>query len=187
MKKMYDAKGYRYNTKWHEVYQQFNTPQTQNDLSIQGGSERMSYNVSASQFHQKGTTIGNFYDRYTFRTNLDARPKTWLRTGVNINLSYDKKQRNSAWGNSDGASNAINGGLSYVLNPLYPAYDEDGNMLEFFPFGAYSDQYKTKHVSDVTSRYGLNGNAYIEIEPIKNLKIRSRVGSDLYFNRNNFF
>ena len=130
----------------------------------------MSYNISASQFHQKGTTIGNFYDRYTFRTNLDARPKTWLRTGVNINLSYDKKQRNSAWGNSEGASNYTNGGLSYVLNPLYPAYDEDGNMLEFFPFGAYSDQYKTKHVSDVTSRYGLNGNAYIEIEPIKNLR-----------------
>lgn len=187
MKKTYDEAGYRYNTKWYEIYQQFNTPQTQNDLSIQGGSERMSYNVSASQFHQKGTTIGNFYDRYTFRTNVDARPKTWLRTGVNINLSYDKKQRNSAWGNSEGASNALNGGLSYVLNPLYPAYDEDGNMLEFFPFGAYSDQYKTSHISDVTSRYGLNGNAYVEIEPIKNLKIRSRVGTDLYFSRNNYY
>ena len=188
MKKKYDEAGYRYNTKWHEVYQQFNTPQTQNDLSIQGGGERMSYNVSASQFHQKGTTIGNFYDRYTFRTNLDARPKTWLRTGVNINLSYDKKQRNSAWGNSDGASNYTNGGLSFLLNPLYPSIDpETGEQLEYFPFGAYSDRYKTRHISDITSRYGLNGNAYVEIEPIKNLKIRSRVGSDLYFRRNNYF
>ena len=188
MKKKYDEAGYRYNTKWHEVYQQFNTPQTQNDLSIQGGGERMSYNVSASQFHQKGTTIGNFYDRYTFRTNIDARPKTWLRTGVNINLSYDKKQRNSAWGNSEGASNYTNGGLSFLLNPLYPSIDpETGEQLEYFPFGAYSDRYKTRHISDITSRYGLNGNAYVEIEPIKNLKIRSRVGSDLYFRRNNYF
>ena len=147
----------------------------------------MSYNISASQFHQKGTTIGNFYDRYTFRTNLDARPKTWLRTGVNINLSYDKKQRNSAWGNSEGASNYTNGGLSYMLNPLYPAYDENGKLLDRFPFGAYSDQYKSRYISDVTSRYGLNGNAYVEIEPIKNLKIRSRIGTDLYFNRNNYY
>lgn len=74
-----------------------------------------------------------------------------------------------------------------MLNPLYPAYDEDGNMLEYFPFGAFSDQYKTRNISDITSRYGLNGNAYVEIEPIKNLKIRSRVGSDLYFRRNNYF
>lgn len=187
MKALYDDEGYRSNTKWYEIYQQFNTPQTQNDLSIQGGSDRMSYNISASQFHQKGTTIGNFYDRYTFRTNLDARPKTWLRTGVNINLSYDKKQRNSAWGNSEGASNYTNGGLSYMLNPLYPAYDENGKLLDRFPFGAYSDQYKNRYISDVTSRYGLNGNAYVELEPIKNLKIRSRVGTDLYFSRNNYF
>lgn len=187
MKSLYDDEGYRSNTKWYEIYQQFNTPQTQNDLSIQGGSDRMSYNISASQFHQKGTTIGNFYDRYTFRTNLDARPRTWLRTGVNINLSYDKKQRNSAWGNSEGASNYTNGGLSYMLNPLYPAYDENGKLLDRFPFGAYSDQYKNRYISDVTSRYGLNGNVYVELEPIKNLKIRSRVGTDLYFSRNNYF
>lgn len=187
MKSLYDDEGYRSNTKWYEIYQQFNTPQTQNDLSIQGGSDRMSYNISASQFHQKGTTIGNFYDRYTFRTNLDARPKTWLRTGVNINLSYDKKQRNSAWGNSEGVSGYTNGGLSYMLNPLYPAYDENGKLLDRFPFGAYSDQYKNRYISDVTSRYGLNGNAYVELEPIKNLKIRSRVGTDLYFSRNNYY
>lgn len=37
------------------------------------------------------------------------------------------------------------------------------------------------------SRYGLTGNAYIELEPIRNLKIRSRVGTDLYFIRSNAY
>ena len=139
LKKRYDDNGYRANTKWYNIYQQFNTPQTQNDLDIQGGSELMSYNISASQFHQKGTTIGNYYDRYTFRTNLNARPKTWLRTGVNINLSYDKTRRNSAWGNSSGNTNYTNGGLSFLLNPLYPSTDpETGEDLIFYPFGVYN-------------------------------------------------
>lgn len=188
LKKRYDDNGYRTNTKWYNIYQQFNTPQTQNDLDIQGGSELMSYNISASQFHQKGTTIGNYYDRYTFRTNLNARPKTWLRTGVNINLSYDKTRRNSAWGNSSGNTNYTNGGLSFLLNPLYPSKDpETGEDLIFYPFGVYNPQYMADNSGVVTSRYFLNGNTFFEIEPVKNLKLRSRIGTDIIFTRANGF
>lgn len=186
LKKNFDDQGYRANTKWYEIYQQFNTPQTQNDLDIQGGSELMSYNISASQFHQKGTTIGNFYDRYTFRTNLDAHPKTWLRTGVNINLSYDKTSRNSAWGNSSDNVNYVDGGLSYLLNPLYPSVDpETGKDLIFYPFQSYNPVYVDNNNKVITSRYFLNGNTYFEIEPIKNLKLRSRIGTDIIFTRSN--
>lgn len=186
LKESYDDMGYRANTKWYEIYQQFNTPQTQNDLDIQGGSEIMAYNISASQFHQKGTTIGNFYDRYTFRTNLDARPKTWLRTGVNINLSYDKTSRNSTWGNSADNANYVDGGLCYLLNPMYPSVDpETGKDLIYYPFDSYNPEYTDKNNKAITSRYFLNGNTYFEIEPIKNLKLRSRIGTDIIFTRGN--
>ena len=186
LKSRYDDKGYRANTEWYDIFQQFNTPQTQNDLSIQGGSDRMTYMVSASQFHQKGTVVGNYYDRYTFRTNLDARPKTWLRTGVNINLSYDKKRRNANWGNSSGNSNYMAGGLSYLLNPLYPHIDpETGKEYVVYPFSLPNPEYMAEKTGSITSFYGLVGNAYVEIEPVKNLKIRSRVGTDLNFQRAN--
>ena len=186
LKTRYDDKGYRENTKWYEIFQQFDTPQTQNDLSIQGGGERTSYNISASQFHQKGTTIGNYYDRYTFRTNLDARPKTWLRTGVNVNLSYDKTRRNANWGNSSSVSNYTSGGLSFILNPLYPHIDpETGEEFQLYPSGHWNPQYTAANSMSITSRYFLNGNAYIELEPVKNLKIRSRVGTDIIFTRGN--
>ena len=57
LKTKYDDNGYRANTKWYEIYQQFNNPQTQNNLSIQGGSDKISYMISASQFHQRGTAV----------------------------------------------------------------------------------------------------------------------------------
>ena len=182
LKTKYDDNGYRANTKWYEIYQQFNNPQTQNNLSIQGGSDKISYMISASQFHQRGTAVGNYFDKYTFRTNVDARPKDWFRTGVNFNISYDKRQRNANWGNSSGNSNNLNGGLSYMVNPLYPAYDENGNLYpQRFPNSMLNPYYSTENNPDVYSRYGLVGNVYAEITPVKGLKIRSRVGTDLYF------
>ena len=186
LKKRYDDKGYRENTKWYEIFQQFNNPQTQNDLTIQGGGDKVSYLISASQFHQRGTAIGNYYDRYTLRSNIDAKPKTWMRTGLNVNLSYDKKQRNGNWGNSDDVSNYTSGGLSFLLNPLYPHIDPNtGEEYVKYPSGHSNPQLYMENNPSVDSRYGLTGNAYIEIEPIKSLKIRSRVGTDLYFIRGN--
>lgn len=187
LKKKYDDNGYRENTKWYEIFQQFNNPQTQNDLTIEGGSERVSYLVAASQFHQRGTTIGNYYDRYTFRTNLDAKPKTWLRTGVNMNLSYDKRQQNANWGDSGSNANYTSGGLSFLLNPLYPHIDPStGQEYQRYPFGIWNQEYMISKNPNVNSRYGLVGNAYVEITPIEGLKITSRGGTDLYFTRNNY-
>ena len=39
---------------------------------------------------------------------------------------------------------------------------------------------------DVYERYGILGNAFFELEPIKDLKIKSRLGTDMYFIRDNW-
>ena len=80
----YTAKGFTANTKWHEHFQNLNGLQCQNDVTIEGGSEKVAYMVSASQFHQDGNTVGNYYDRYTLRSNVQARPTNWLKAGVNL-------------------------------------------------------------------------------------------------------
>ena len=123
IQKNYIDNGYTYNTKWYQFYQKLNTPQYQNDVTIEGGGQKVAYVVSASQFHQQGTAIGNYYDRYTVRTNVQGHPKNWLKVGVNLNLSMDEQQGNSYW-----STNNLNGGLSYLQNPLYPAYDENGDI-----------------------------------------------------------
>ena len=184
----YIDRGYNADTKWYEVFQNWNAIQTQNDLTIEGGGDKVKYMISASQFHQDGTTIGNYYDRYTARTSVDARPKDWLKVGANVNLSYDKRQRNSNWGNSEsGNANYVGGGLSMIIPPFYPQFDEDGNEYDRYPgINQWNPVYYMDTHPDQYKRYGLVGNAYIEISPIKNLKIMSRVGTDMYFIRNNW-
>ena len=188
LKQRFDDRGYTADTKWYEVLQNWSAVQTQNDLSIEGGSEKVKYMLGASQFHQDGTTIGNYYDRYTARANIDARPKDWLKVGVNVNLSHDKRQRNSNWGNSSsGNANYLAGGLSMLQNPLYPQFDENGEEYNRYPGNnLWNPVYYMETHPDEYLRYGLIGNAYVEITPIKNLKIMSRLGTDMYFIRNNW-
>lgn len=185
VKANYDDRGYNANTKWYKVMQQLNNPQYQNDVTIEGGGAKVAYMISASQFHQRGTTVGNFYDRYTVRSNVQAHPKDWLKVGVNLNLSADAREQNGNWGDSDDPSSYLAGGLSFLLNPLYPVRDENGELLSpRFPNNivnpyTYMDTYPASRRS-----YGLNGAAYVEIEPVKNLKFRSQIGTDtrFYFN-----
>ena len=180
----YTDHGYTANTKWHEYYQQFNNPQYQNDITIEGGGRRVAYMIAASQFHQRGNTIGNWYDRYTVRSNVQGHPTNWLKVGLNVNFSYDRRNNNGNWGDGSnaGGNNYLSGGLSMILNPLYPAIDPvTGSVYEkeFAVYaGAINPKYQDKNTKRTTDRYGLVGSAYVEIEPVKNLRIVSRAGID---------
>ena len=176
----YTANGYNADTQWYMYAQQFNNPQFQNDVMIEGGGEKVAYMIGASQFHQRGTSIGNFYDRYTVRSNVQGHPKSWLKVAANLNVSYDKKATNPNWGSSSGGAAYTSGGLSYLINPLYPAIDpETGEQFEVqYPNGMYNHHYYMKSRRNQTDRLGVMGSFNVIIEPIKNLKISSRAGVD---------
>ena len=183
----YTDKGYTANTQWYKIMQQLNNPQYQNDVTIEGGGAKVAYMISASQFHQRGTSPGNYYDRYTVRSNVQGHPKDWLKVGVNLNLSMDENQQNGNWNGSSISGSYVGGGLSYLINPLIPAYDDEGNLYPYkFPNGMANPYYYMETYPDVYSTYGLNGSAYVEIEPIKNLKFRSQLGTDSRLTRNNW-
>ena len=186
IKENYIDQGYTANTQWYKVLQQLDTPQYQNDVTIEGGGAKVAYLISASQYHQAGTTIGNFYDRYTVRSNVQGHPKDWLKVGINLNLSADQRQQNNNWGDSDTFDATYTfGGLSFLMNPLYPVYDEDGKLMDpQFPDGTPNPYTYMNTIRRLRDSYGLNGGAYVEIEPIKNLKFRSQIGTDarFYFN-----
>ena len=188
----YTDHGFNANTRWENYYQQFNNPQYQNDLTIEGGGRRVAYMIGASQFHQRGNTHGNWYDRYTIRSNVQGHPNDWLKVGLNMNISLDKRNSNGNWGDGSnaGGNNYLAGGLSMILNPLYPAIDPvTGKTFEkqFSVYaGAINPKYQAEQVSRETDRYGAVGSAYVEIEPLKNLKIVSRGGVDASFTLFNY-
>lgn len=185
VKSNYLDRGYNHNTEWYKIFMDLNTPQYQNDISISGGGSKVAYMFSGSQFHQQGFTPGNYYDRYTVRSNVQAHPLSWLKAGINLNLSLDKTQQNPYWGSAlNGMSNYTAGGLSYMLVPLYPSLDENGEPFERYPWGTVNPHYYMDTHLDRYDRYGASGNVFVEIEPVKNLKLTSRAGADGYIQIN---
>ena len=180
----FTAKGWDADTQWYKYFQQFNNPQFQNDIAVEGGGERVAYMIGASQFHQRGTAFGNFYDRYTVRSNVQARPKDWLKVGTNVAVSLEQTAGAGFWGNSGSTSNNSYGGLSFKKNPLIPAVDENGNVPEImWADGNYNTKYLIDQQPQQTDSYNLLGSFNVEIEPFKNFKIASRAGVDGYFTK----
>lgn len=178
----YTKNGFDADTKWYLYVQRLNNPQYQNDVTIEGGSKKIAYMLGISQFHQDGNTYGNFFDRYTLRSNIQARPKDWLKVGLNLNGSLSKQSQNANWGDSSGGANYTFGGLSYLINPLYPTINpETGKEYEVeFPTGLPNCNYyfDTKYRQDLSTTVRIQGSAYAEIEPIRGLVWTTRVGTD---------
>lgn len=181
IKEHYTDKGYDANTKWYKVLQKEWAPQYQNDISVEGGSSRISYMIGLSQHHEEGTTIGNYYDRYTLRSNIQARPKDWLKLGLNMNLYMDGYARHPYWSSNNGGSNAYSdGGLSYLINPLYPYIDPitGQEYVETYPDGSWNSWTMIKYQQTNYKQYGVTGSFYAQIEPVRNLIFKTQVGLD---------
>ena len=181
----YDKYGSDVDTKWYNYVQQFNNPQYQNDISVTGGGQRVAYMIGASQFHQRGTAIGNVYDRYTLRSNIQGRPKDWLKIGMNTNLSYDNNIQNPNWSNSSNNRNYTSGALSYLTLPFYPAIDpETGKEYEVeYPGGMINHRtYMANRVSG-TERLNMSGALFGTIDFTPELRFSSRAGLDGYISR----
>lgn len=186
----YTSQGFTSNTKWHKYFQNMNGLQSQNDVTIEGGSQKVAYMFSVSQFHQDGTTIGNYYDRYTLRSNIQARPVDWLKAGVNLTGYITEDRENGNWGNSGGTDGVyISGGASYLLNPLFPAIDPETGKeyAETYPNGMTNPRYYISKRQNNYNRYGVNGSMFVEIEPCKGLVLSSRLGTDSYIDKRDFF
>ena len=182
IRELYTDKGFTANTRWYEYMMQFNNPQFQNDVVVEGGGNKVAYMIGASQFSQRGAAPGNTYNRYTVRSNVQGRPKDWLKVGANMSVSYDIFTDNPNWGGASGPGDYGSGGRSYALNPLHPAIDpETGKEYEkTYPNGVTNpDYYNSKRVNK-KDRYGLLSSLFVEIEPIRNLKFTSRAGIDGY-------
>ncbi|MBR4809455.1 MAG: SusC/RagA family TonB-linked outer membrane protein [Bacteroidales bacterium] len=185
VKETFYDNGYDADTKWYNYVQQFNNPQYQNDISIEGGGQRVAYLIGASQFHQRGSAIGNVYDRFTLRSNVQGRPKDWLKVGMNMSGTYDKTIQNPNWSNSSNNRNYTSGALSYLTLPFYPAIDpETGEeYVNEYPGGMINHHTYMANRITPSERLTLMGTAFVTVDFTPDLKLSSRAGVDGYVTR----
>ena len=152
-------------------------------LAAQGGTESVRYYVSGNYMGQEGTIIGSTFNRYTFRMNLDANLKKWLKLGVNA--SYNNTKEHFTLANGD------EGMLRYSLNtpPSMAIYDMDGNYSSTMTEGYFwPNPIGLAMLNDNNLlRTKLNGSIFLDVSPIKNLVWHSEVGFDFGASKRNEF
>ena len=181
---------------WSDEMFQSNLRQEYN-LSISGGSDKLSYYLSASYLNDEGIIENSGFERISTRMNVDYQAKKWLKLGVN--LSYSNVTSRSP-GDQD-TDAATSGNAFFVGNfiaPIYPMYvrNADGSFqynantgYHVYDYGDGSSTNFTRNFTSMsnpmsgflydTEKYLmdiLNGKWYAKIDIIDGLSLTASLG-----------
>jgi TonB-linked SusC/RagA family outer membrane protein len=112
------------NTDWYAEIMKKAARQQNHSLSISGGNDKTVYSLGMSYFEQQGLleTAKSSYERMNIRGKLDQDVNSWLKAGLNLNLSsgLQYSANDAAWFSA------------YHAVPILPKYDEQNyeSLLE---------------------------------------------------------
>ncbi len=182
-------------TNWVEEMRRDNAPMQNHALSIIGGSDRSRFSLGYSYNDQKGifgVPVDPQFKRHNARMNMDhvlyQKGKLDI-IRVNASMIYSYTENNGiSTGNR--FSNDIQNALS--APSILPMYDKDGNYYDYDDAqeeGWIYDKFAYNPIGIMVANnnkenkwHRLFANAYIEIQPIKNLKLKSSFGYNLRAN-----
>nr|WP_319398419.1 TonB-dependent receptor [uncultured Carboxylicivirga sp.] len=156
---------------------------TQNyDISIAGGNEKTTYNISLGTMLEEGLFKNDALDRYNIKTVIDHKINDHFKVGANMMYTYKNHDKRTnvfsralvmssiahPYNNYDYGytTDYKEGGI--ITNPS-PFYEAHANPLLDEVDGAYQHNIET-------SRFF--GNSYVEISPVKNLIYRTMLSVD---------
>ena len=184
-----------------------NAPIMSNNLAISGGTDKSNYFTSVGYIHQEGVVTPAYsdYKRMNFRVNTSAKPKSWLTYGENFNYAYIRSTTNF------NTNSVFGGPLSDALNldPLTPVVVTNVNAQpnaatynnpSYSPYlfrNAQGQPYgisnyvaneivnpiadEQKQIGNYNWSHNLQGDAYLQIEPIKGLTIKTDIAAKQAF------
>ena len=183
---IYDSNGNINNTNWIDKMFK-NNAKTQNyTVGINGGTATSSYAVSLGYYSQEGIVGGSSvsnYERYNVHANMEQKLYgDFLKVGEIISMSYTK---NKGIGTGNMYNNKLRGAYSSSpLQSLYLQNDGRADLNNGYGYSIASDwyQYDGNPVASLYRGNNINdgqnwvANVYAEIQPVKNLKIKSQMG-----------
>ena len=179
-----DAEGNRlgvYDTDWTNQMFKKNASTQSYTIGVTGGNANSTYAMSIGYLNQEGIAGGSKvsdYSRYNFRINSDHKLFGGIVTvGEQVSFVYKK---NNGIGTGNQYNNTLRG--AFGVSPLIPVYGADGE---------YYDTTNNEWTNGAGNPYGsmmvcnqkenksttFTGNVYAQVEPIKNLKLRTVFGA----------
>ncbi|MBC3787585.1 SusC/RagA family TonB-linked outer membrane protein [Spirosoma utsteinense] len=160
------------------------------NIGANGGTESGRYAISLNYFKQDGVMIHTGFDRYSLRSNTEFLFKKRIRLGENLEVSYTD---NKGYYNNNGTASTANNqdgnpiGNGYRIPSIIPVYDIMGNFAATRAAGLgpatnpVAQLWRSRN--NKTSTFRTFGNAYLEVDVLKNLVAKSSIGID-YTNAN---
>ncbi|MDN3587131.1 TonB-dependent receptor [Pedobacter aquatilis] len=174
--------------------------------SVNGGSDNVQYLISTGYYKQDGIVVQNHdgYERFNFRSNVNANVTDRFKVGTNLQLSFAKQDKLSSSGDVPGVIRhallrpPVLGVFKNVNDPTYSA----ANPYTDLPFYTGNNNGWDKNfefssnpiaivnfTNDKRKTFQTFGNIYGEYAFLgdKSLTFRSSVGVDISFSHNKNF
>ena len=197
-------------TDWQDETFNYDAPVQSQQLSISGGSEKVTYFLSLGYFDQEGIVGGNYnksnYNRWSFRTNstytvYEEKTRKFLnKVRVGVNLGYARIKDRGIETNTEYGSVL---GSAITFSPLVPVYadeataasilaqypnavtDKNGNVFSIPPSG-FQELANPVAMLNAPSNTRNNSDKFVgtfwgEIDIVPGLKFKSSYGVDLAF------
>lgn len=138
------------------------------ELSLSGGNEKTTFNLSLGSMFEEGLMKDDKMDRYNVRANVDHKISNMFKAGTSLLFTYKEndKRNSSVFGQAMKMTSITHpytqdGVLIATPNPRYAAHC---NPLLDETEGAYKNN---------TESTRFFGNAYVELTPIKGMTAKS--------------
>lgn len=126
------------NTDWYTTLNKKNYGMQQYDLSVQGGSENVTYMTSVGVMQQDGISkwADEDYRRYNVLNNVTYKINKWLQLGMRSTMSFVRQKTGplNKWGGSSMSST-----IPSDSRPLMPLYHPDGHFAGYSGNGYFTN------------------------------------------------
>lgn len=180
----------QYNTDWQdELYQ--NAIAQRHHVSVNGGSDKMRYELSASYQNQDGIILSTGQKRMNLRGNMDVNISSQFKVSANFShtANWNKEIEEGRFDHG-----AVLGALIYA--PVFRCYDDKGNLVKG-EMTSYSSEYGFQQIENPVAlatetkiRRNGNRNTYnivASYEPVKNLFLKANLGMFSYYEKYEFY
>ncbi|MDC1465188.1 TonB-dependent receptor [Polaribacter sp.] len=169
-------------TNWMNLLQVDAAPIQNHSLSVSGGKNGLTYNVTGTFFDQTGSLINSYYKKHSLRSNTGFKKgKFTAQTNLSINLSEQKREPYGLF------YNAIR--LQPYMAPIdfnSDIYDIDLENIDN-DTGRITNFAGTLKQESSNKINSFNGNIQLGYEIIEGLSFRANIGRSYYNKKDRWF
>lgn len=134
------------NFDWYDFIFKSVRPETEHNISVRGGNDKVKYYVSGRYLYKEGIFDGkaeDIYNNFSLRSKIDAKVTNWLTYSNSISFERMLYSYGGFW-ELDGSTGIVDQGIMWNLTqnvgPMFTPWNPDGtvNMVPGYMEGATS-------------------------------------------------